>query len=1218
LDATVKFWRARIGQNQELAVRLGKELGVGSARLEQATAYAQRTPRVGRSQATGSIRVDRGFSRVLERQSNDPSLANFPEFSVRVAARLGESYADFENVRRLGGLLRLLRGHLRTGNPISVARRWQAAIVSTVVEGFRGKPQIPEDFDEISYLLLHHDIAESVAKGNIPSGYDHWSRFGKQEGRLARFRQTRPVGEPAPMSPSLVQPARTDIPPDFDEDAYLFLNPDIASAVKRELFPSGYHHWTSFGRLEGRGGGPWEEVPDRSKTIDLLERRPYGVNFYGFLSTISGLGTTARSTVEAIETARIPINKLSIPSWEDHSAIHKLPQFSPYRVNLLQQNADMMARFTNTYGTDIFKGSYNIGYWLWELPSARSDWHHLYRYVDELWVASEFCRHSFQSITKLPVTRISLVVDGMDEKATYPREHFDLPKDVFGFAYIFDVSSYMDRKNPLALVEAFKREFGASRDVLLYLKYFNTRYDEDNIKVLHDAIGGAPNIRTFNGIWNENEIVSFQKSIDCLVSPHRAEGFGYNLAEAMYFGKPVIGTRYSANLDFMRDDNSYLIDCNLVPIPLTTGPYVRGHVWADPSVEHLSHLMRQVFEDSEGREEKGRKAAEEIRTNYSREAIGRRIANRLEEIGLRAPRVSPSIFKDHGAAGQHKLFHPQTPARVAEEIRGWTSKPIISVITPVYNVDAVYLRDCIESVLAQYYPFWELCLCDDGSTAAETVQTLEAYRGTDPRIKIVRLDKNLGIAAASNRAAEISTGEFLAMLDNDDELAPEALYEVAKAIQEDPQIDFLYTDEDKIGLDGEFQEHYCKPDWSPELLLSVMYILHLMVLRKDLFYDTGGFRPEFSGAQDYDLALRVSTRAQKIHHVPKILYHWRRIAGSAADEVDAKPEAIAAGLMALDDHLRRNRVDATVEDGLVRGVFRVRQRVQGNPLASLCILASGRTAQVTGRGNVDLLANFMASIAEKTDYPNYEIVVVDDGNLPIGTQRAISSIPHRTASSPQPNQPFNFSKKANFAFRQARGRHIILLNDDMEVISPEWLTAMMEFAQQDSVGVVGAKLLFPDDRIQHTGVVVGVNGGSAHVYHGFPPGHVGYNAFTHVIRNYSAVTGACMATRIDVVEALGGFDEEFAVDFNDTDFCLSAIRHGYRVVYTPYAELYHFEGTSLPRTTPDSAGLALFRKRWADYLEDDPYYNPNLSDRRVDFAIDPQVADWPAEPRRTR
>jgi len=1162
----------------------------------------------------------RNLQQVLTRQSADPALAHYPPLAMKIAARLKlhklELSQPIENdLLRKGAVRRLFLTHLRQARQpgsvgvLRVLHDWQRAITSVFLTNLRPTP-IPPEFDEVTYLLLYPDIAEKVAAGDFRTGYDHWMKFGRDEGRLARFHEISSKRESATLQP------RPGIPADFDEDAYLFLNPDVAAAIEKGLFPSAYSHWNSFGRKEGRGGGPWDEVPDRTQHLALLESRPYGINLYGFLNTVSGLGSVARSCVSAIENVEIPLNKISIPSWAEPVAQRSLPEFPTYRVNLLLQNADMLTRFFNAYGTDLLKGAYNIGYWLWELPSARADWHHLYRYVDEVWVASEFCRHAFQSIAKLPVTRIPLVVDGLEEKAIYSREYFDLPRDVFVFCYIFDVSSYLDRKNPFCLIEAFKREFGNSRDVLLYLKYFNVKHDEDNIRAIEEAIAGAPNIRTFSGIMDEEEIASLRNSIDCLVSPHRSEGFGYNLAEAMYLGKPVIATRYSSNLDFMRDDNSYLIDYKLIPIPLTVGPYMRGHVWADPSVDHLSHLMRTVFEDREGRERKAKQAAVDIRREYSAAAVGRKITSRLEEIGLREQTISPGIFKIHGAAGRPRLFAADTPAVIADEIRNWASKLVIGVITPVYNIEGPYLRRCIESVRAQYYPFWELCLCDDGSTSPDTLEVLESYRGIDPRIKIAVHEKNQGIAAASNRAVEISTGDYVAMLDNDDELAPKALYEVAKAIEINPEIDLLYTDEDKLDDSGEFVDHYCKPDWSPDHLLSVMYLLHLLVVRKDLFYEVGGFRPEFSGAQDYDLALRLSTRAQSIHHVPKILYHWRKIRGSAAELVDAKPEALDAGRRALEDHLERNGIEGEVEFGQIEGTFRVRYRIREHPLASLCILAGNNRATVEGKGNIDLLENFVKSIVAKTDYPNYEIVVVDDGNLSDSTRRALSGLPYRLESFTEPdrplNFPFNFAKKANFAFRQARGRHIVLLNDDMEVISEEWLSAMIEFTQQPRVGVVGARLLFPDGRIQHVGVVLGVNRRAAHPFHSFPAGFVGYNAYTHVIRNYSAVTAACMATRIDVVEATGGFDEQLAIDYNDIDFCLKAVQQGYDVVFTPYAELYHFEGTSIHRKVQNPREVELFQQRWSSFVERDPFYNPNLTRTRADFAIDPRASGWPS------
>jgi GT2 family glycosyltransferase/glycosyltransferase involved in cell wall biosynthesis len=1215
LQAQLVALRKKIVANRELVTTLRGVLAKSPPETRKNPAAAPRSP-IKSSPTPGHPARDARLVEVLLRQANDSSLRDYPGLALKVVARLGTrkltlARPDEQDLRQPGALLQLLRKHLREAGRAdgagryAVLRAWMRALSSIAAERLRGRPSIPPEFDETSYLLLHEDVAETVAAGGLPTGYEHWLRYGKAEGRLVHFDKRRGDGVLAVR----VRP-RPDVPSDFDEDAYLSYNADVQTAVTRGLFPSGYAHWSASGRKEARGGGPWEPLSDRSGFMDLMQSRSYGVNLYGFLSNVSGLGSVARSCLQAINTAEIPVHAIDIPGWNHKSSDRTLPSCSPYRINLIQQNADMLSRFAGAYGTGLLNGCYNIGYWLWELPSVRADWYHLYRYVDEVWVASEFCRHAFQTLTRRPVIRVPLVVDGLEAKAVYPREHFQFPANAFVFGYIFDVSSYMERKNPLCLIEAFKREFGASRDVLLYLKFFNSGYDEDNVRILNEAIAGAPNIRTFTGMMTQEEIASLQKAMDCLVSPHRSEGFGYNLAEMMYFGKPVIATGYSSNLDFMREDNSYLIDYSLVPITRNVGPYQRGNVWADPSVEHLASLMRKVFEDTSGREEKGRRAAEEIRQNYSTQAVGRIMAARFDELGLREPHLPRTLLPAYGPLRQLPFFHPDTPAKIAEEIRSWSSQPMISIVTPVYNVAGMWLERCIESVRHQYYPRWELCLCDDGSTNAETLEILESYRGMDPRIKIVRLEQSVGIAEASNRAAEISSGDFLAMLDNDDEIAPEALFEIARAIQSNPDVDFLYTDEDKIDEDGDIGDHYCKPDWSPEHLLSVMYVLHMLVVRKDLFYAAGQFRSEFSGARDYDLALRLATLAQCVHHVPKVLYHSRKIEGSAAERVDAKPAALDAGLRALENHIQRNGIDAWVEEGLLPGLFRVRNRIRDNPLASLCILASGREAMVAGRGTINLVGNFVRSIVERTLYPNYEIVVVDDGTLPESTRQALKGLPYRSVSFSNAQGPLNFAKKANFAFRQARGRYIVLLNDDMEVISSEWLDAMLEPLQQDAVGVVGAKLLFPDETIQHAGVVLGPNGGVAHVYYGYSDGMVGYNAFTHVIRNYSAVTAACMATRIDVLQATGGFDEELAVDYNDIDFCLSAIEQGYRVVYTPYAKLYHFERTSVPRTTQDPKEVKLFRDRWARYLQDDPFYNPNLTRSALNFSLSREVGGY--------
>lgn len=992
----------------------------------------------------------------------------------------------------------------------------------------------------------------------------------------------------------------------FDNDLYLFFNSDVDHAVRSGWLRSGFEHWQKYGALEGRTGGTASLADDRRPFLPLLVSRPYGTNVYGFYSTPSGLGSVCRGVVRALRSQAVPMNLVDIPAWQ-HNVERQNPVTEPYRINLILQNADMMGRFLNSYGRDLLRGCYNIGYWLWELASCRMDWFEIYRHVDEVWVASEFCRHAFQCMTNLPVVRIPLVVDGLDEQAIHGREHFGFPPNVFVFCYIFDVSSQMQRKNPEAVIKAFKNEFGKRRDVLLYLKCSNSSYSPELATRLRNLAEG-PNIRLVDTLFSAEEIVSLHKAIDCFVSPHRAEGFGLNMAEAMFFSKPVIATGYSSNLDFMDEDNSYLVDYRLVPIEKNSGPYLRNFVWAEPSIDHLQHLMHRVLENAGECAEKGNKAAARIRHELSAEAVGKLMQARFRELGLGLQTVDlPAVRMRSHSSSPVRLFLPGLGHAETKAIRDLSYKPLISVITPVYNIEPEYLRKCIESVRAQHYPYWELCICDDGSTREDTRMLLAAYQGTDPRIKIVYSDVNLGISGASNRAAEISSGEFLAMLDNDDEVTPDALLEIAKALNADPSIDFIYTDEDKIDEHGAFCDHYFKPDWSPEHLQSVMYMLHMLVIRKKLFYAVGAFRDDYSGAQDYDLALRAVSAGAKIHHIPKILYHWRKVAGSAARELNAKPAAAIAAERALRDYVRRSGMGAEVLPGKFPGSFRVRHPIKENPRVSLCILTDYREANIPGRGHIQMAENFIQSIVAKTDYRNYEILLIDHNNLPEHTRRSLADVDYRVVGYPGPKKPFNYSRKVNFAVRHVSTDLMVLLNDDLEVISSDWLSALLEFAQQPEVGAVGARLLFPNGTIQHVGVVIGVNGSAAHVYHSYPADMIGYNGYTHVVRNYSAVTGACLATRKQVFEQAGGFDEKLAIDFNDIDFCLSVREKGFRVVYTPYSELFHFEGVSTQRRSQNPVEVERFVSRWKKYIVDDPYYNPNLSRNSLVFSAEPPV-----------
>lgn len=544
---------------------------------------------------------------------------------------------------------------------------------------------------------------------------------------------------------------------------------------------------------------------------------------------------------------------------------------------------------------------------------------------------------------------------------------------------------------------------------------------------------------------------------------------------------------------------------------------------------------------------------------------------------------------------------PEEKERMLVETAGFARRPVISLLVPVYNVEPRWLHACVESVKRQLYAHWELCLVDDCSTRRETVDALRSWIGTDTRLKIRFRDANGGISAASNDCLAMATGDFVALLDHDDELAPEALFEVARLLDRHPETDMVYTDEDKLELDGTRVDPFFKPEWSPEHFYSFMYTCHLGVYRAALVRELGGFRTGYEGSQDYDLAIRVAEKTRNVRHIAKVLYHWRKISGSTAVVVDAKPWALSASRRALEDHVRRAGLEAQVESALAPGYYRVRHAIRGNPLVTLFIPTDGRVV-ATPSGGVDLLANAVRSIAAKTDYPNYEILVVDNGRLGAEAQRLLRDVPHRRIGySYEP--PFNFSKKVNFAVPHAKGEHVVIFNDDVEVLSPEWLRALLEHSQNPEVGGVGSKLTYPDGRLQHIGIVFGPAGTAAHVHYGAVGDEPGYYASANVVRNYSAVTGACFMTRRAVFNEVGGFDEALRIDYNDVDFCLRVRERGYRIVYTPYARLMHRESASFGLRVQDPAEVLHFKNRWSHIVDDDPYYSPHLTRDHLDCRI---------------
>jgi len=523
--------------------------------------------------------------------------------------------------------------------------------------------------------------------------------------------------------------------------------------------------------------------------------------------------------------------------------------------------------------------------------------------------------------------------------------------------------------------------------------------------------------------------------------------------------------------------------------------------------------------------------------------------------------------------------------------------PRFSVVTPVYDPPEHILRAAISSVREQTSRDWELILVDDASPSAHVRRVLEEAAAADRRVRTVFRPTNGGIVDASNDALELATGEFVVLLDHDDLLDPTALAAVAAAVDAHPDTDYLYSDEDHITLEGYRVDPFYKPDWSPERLRSQNYCCHLSVLRRSLVDEVGRFRPGFDGSQDYDLVLRVTERARHIHHIHQTLYHWRRIATSVSGNPSAKPYAYDAGRRAIQEHCDRMGIDAVVESQEPLGTYRVRRKVLGDPLVSIIIPTCGSRGRVWGVER-NYVVGAVQSILDHASYRNVEFVIVADDTTPPPVIAALERVAGERLRLVWYDRPFNFSEKINLGRVHSRGDYLLVLNDDIEVISPDFIEVMVGLAQDPEVGTVGAKLLFSDGTLQHAGHVY--NGDPYHIFFKFHGTEVGPSSMLKIQRECIGVTAACLMIRPEVFDAVGGLSAEFHSNFNDVDFALKIIRSGYRTVWSPYAELYHFESVSRDPTVTQSE-YDLLRRRWDHALEIDPYYNTNLVSKRYDW-----------------
>ncbi len=525
-----------------------------------------------------------------------------------------------------------------------------------------------------------------------------------------------------------------------------------------------------------------------------------------------------------------------------------------------------------------------------------------------------------------------------------------------------------------------------------------------------------------------------------------------------------------------------------------------------------------------------------------------------------------------------------------------------SIVVPLYNTPIKFLREMIKSVQNQTYSNWQLCMADgsddEHNYVGEYIKSL-----CDERIAYKKLNENKGIADNTNECIALSNGDFIALFDHDDLLHPSALFEMMKAIEE-KDADFIYTDEVTfVGRPNNITIYNFKPDYSPDTLRSYNYICHFTAFKKQLLEEVGGFDKEYDGSQDYDLILRLTEKAKNIVHISKVLYFWRSHKASVASDVSAKPYVIESAKRALGAHLERLGLSGSVEDADVPTTYKIQYDTVGEPLVSIII---------PNKDHTDDLEKCLSSVYEKSTYKNFEVIVVENNSTEKVTfeyyEEAIKKYNNLKLITWESG--FNYSAINNFAEAQAKGEYVLLLNNDIEVITPDWIEQMLMFAQRKDVGAVGAKLYYDDDTIQHAGVIVGLGGVAGHSHKGFARDNPGYMARAAIVQNLSACTAACLMIRKDVYDEVGGLDEGYAVAFNDIDFCMKIRKAGYLIVFTPFAEFYHYESKSRgDEDTPEkrnrfNSEIFRFQERWGKELKaGDPYYNPNLSLDSEDFSL---------------
>lgn len=1099
-------------------------------------------------------------------------------------------------------------------------------------------------FDEEFYLSVYRDADALKRQGRIRSGLEHFIVAGCAEGRLphplllpvldeepcdgwmfmARMAARQPPvkrtitmasacaardlieDQPgaagraeitAALWPFIERPA---VRSKLDVARYFCVNPDLVHALKGDA-QAAQQHWQSYGFFEGRPA-PGTDVFSGLKGGAAPASR-HGVNFFGPLSSRSGLGNAARGYVAALRAAGIPLvcHDISVML---HGALpgdlfHD--KALPYATNFLLLNADQVINFTRRYGADIFAGRFNVAAWVWELPAPLPAWRNTLAAFDLIIAPSRFTAESFALFTDTPVEVVPYVVDRAelrDAAAGGGHAHWgarlrrDKAKGKRIVLFVMDASSYTARKG-LDVFERLANHCHATEPDR-YVFVLKTHARDYSLTDASRATGR--HLFVIDGLIEFGELCYLKSLADVYVSPHRSEGFGLNIFESLLLGAPALCSDFAGPVDLLGADYPYLIPGGLTELGREMGPYRAEAVWFEPDFEMLLERFLAMFEAAPATVLQP--LVETLAEVLAPAAIGARLRGVL---ATHCGYLHDDTGAAPGPAGTRRgeVYTFDTPDRNGQKLFGMpelvaqSGRPFFSVITRTKDSEPAWLRQLYEDLITQSFPHWEWCIVDDGSTRPDTLATLRELRRRDARVQ-VHFGAQDGMAAATNRAVLTASGEYVVMVDHADRVSRELLKTYRTWIGAKKIGVMIYCDEDKVDDAGLHSETYYKPDRSPEHLMSCMYMLHCLCVGKQVFLKLGGYRAEYAGSEDHDFALRVAGGGTPIWHVDACLYHWRLVPGAASTTAEGQGVAAEHGRLAVLEHCRRIGLVARVEHGLIPGTYRPRPAL---PEDTVCINIFTGCARIAGLSRPQTyVERFVRSILQQRPAQKFLLRII------VELDRA-SEIAHLEALSPDievvpyawHTGTFNFAEKVNFAVHTQSSERIVLLNDDMLAVDNSWLEALLEMLEIPGVGVVGGRLVREDDSLQHAGIVLGVGGACAHLFVNAPSGEVGYNAYPQVIRNYSAVTGAMLAFRRSTFDLAGGFDESFPIDYNDVDFCLNVGEAGLRVVYTPFASLIHYESRSAKRLAPDELDTSRFVRRWQSKIGRDPFYNVNLT-----------------------